>query len=364
MAKNYYDILGVAKGANKEEIKKAFYKKAHAHHPDKNGGDDKTFKEVNEAYQVLSDDSKRKQYDTYGTTGNQAGGFGGGQNPFDGFDFSGFGFGGGQGNVHFDFGDIGDIFGEAFGFGGGGRARRSSKAADMQTTIEITLEDAYTGVSREFTYKRNVKCHTCKGSGAAEGSKMVTCKTCDGKGSVKTQRKTILGTFASSSECPTCEGAGKVPEKVCETCKGKGIEQKKEEVNIPIPQGVENGETLILKGYGDNQKDMQSGDLYIQIIIAPHKVFKRQGLNLYTNISINTADMLLGREVKLTGLDGNELLVNIPELSNPQKELTLRGKGMKKNGREGDLITSLDLHLPRTLSKSAREQLEKIRKEL
>lgn len=366
MAKNYYDVLGVSKEASKDEIKKAFYKKAHQHHPDKNGGDDKTFKEVNEAYQVLSDDAKKKQYDTFGTTGNQAGGFNyGGQNPFEGFDFSGFGFGGGQqGNVHFDFGDIGDIFGEAFGFGGGGRTRRARRAADMQTTIQITLEEAYTGIDKKFSYTRNVKCATCKGNGAAEGSKIVNCKTCDGKGSVKSQKKTIFGTFATSSECTTCEGTGKVPEKACPTCKGKGIERKKEEIIIPIPEGVENGETLVLKGFGDNQKDMEAGDLYVQIIVSAHKTFERDRNNLYTKVEINVADMLLGKKITLKGLDGKDLNIEIPELTNPQKQLVMRGKGMKKGGRQGDLIVTLDLHLPRNMSRNVREQLEKLRGEL
>lgn len=369
MAKNYYDILGVSKSATKDEIKKAFYKKAHAHHPDKNGGDDKIFKEVNEAYQTLSDDSKRKQYDTFGTTGNQGGfNYGGqysGQNPFEGFDFSGFGFGGGQqGNVHFDFGDIGDIFGEAFGFGGGGRSRRPSKAADMQTTIQVTLEEAFIGLDKKFNYIRNIKCTNCKGSGAAEGAKIINCKTCDGKGSVKTQKKTIFGTFASSSVCNTCNGSGKVPEKICSSCKGKGIERKSEEVIIPIPEGVENGETLVLKGYGDNQKDMQSGDLYVQISVARHKTFERRGMNLYTNLDINVADMLLGKKITLKGLDGKDLEINIPELNNPQKELIVRGKGMRKGSRSGDLIVGLNLILPKHLSRNLREQLENLRKEL
>jgi molecular chaperone DnaJ len=370
MAKNYYDILGVDKKANKDEIKKAFYKKAHAHHPDKNGGDDKTFKEVNEAYQILSDDSKRKQYDTFGTAGNQAGGFNyggqsyGGQNPFEGFDFSGFGFGGGQqGNVHFDFGDIGDIFGDAFGFGGG-RARRSKKASDMQTTISITLEEAYTGVDKKFAYARNVKCTTCKGDGAEPGSKIVTCKTCDGKGTVKSQKKTIFGTFASSTECTACDGTGKMPEKACHTCKGKGIEHKKEEIVIPIPEGIENGETLVLKGFGDNQKDMQPGDLYVNISVAPHKVFKRQRMDLILETKLSIADILLGKDILVKDLAGKDLKLKVDELTNPQKEIIFKGKGMKKVSRYGDLIVVPELTLPHKLSSKARELLEQLKSEL
>jgi molecular chaperone DnaJ len=240
MSKDYYKILGVDKKASKDEIKKAFYKLAHQHHPDKNGGDDKKFKEVNEAYQVLSDDKKRAQYDQFGSAGPGGSGFNGqayGGNPFEGFDFSGGGF-------QFDFGDMGDIFDM---FGGGSSRRRPTKGEDLQVMVEVTAAESFTGVSRKIIYNRHATCEVCHGDGAKPGTKKHNCKKCDGKGVINSTKKTIFGSFAQQSVCDVCGGSGRIPDVKCDNCKGQGIKMKKEEVSIPIPKDVKDMEDRLVK---------------------------------------------------------------------------------------------------------------------
>lgn len=267
--KDYYEILGVNKGATKDEIKKAFYKLAHKYHPDKKEGDEKKFKEVNEAYQTLSDDGKRAKYDQFGSNYANMGGFGGGQGGgfggFEGFDFSGFQNGGGM-----EF-DLNDIFSDFFG-GGMGRSQ-SRRGRDLQTEINITFSEAILGVNKKITISKNSECDTCGGKGAKKGSKMDTCKTCSGKGKIQETKRTILGNISSSRACDTCHGAGEIPKEVCENCKGKGILKKTEEITIPVPAGVHSGETLKMHGKGEAVFRGQTGDLYIKIHIKlPHKI--------------------------------------------------------------------------------------------
>lgn len=268
--KDYYQILGVNKGASKEEIKKAFYKLAHKYHPDKKEGDEKKFKEVNEAYQTLSDDSKRAKYDQFGANyQNMGGGYGsqGGFGGFDGFDFSGFQNGGG--GVEFD---LNDIFSDFFG-GGMGGGTRIKRGRDLQTEINITFSEAILGVNKKISITKNSDCDTCAGRGAKKGSKMDACKTCNGKGKIQETKRTILGNISSSRVCDTCHGAGEIPRDVCETCKGKGILKKTEEISIPVPVGINNGETLKIHGKGEAIFRGQTGDLYIKVNIKlPHKI--------------------------------------------------------------------------------------------
>lgn len=275
MGKDYYKTLGVNKGASKEEIKKAFYKLAHQHHPDKNGGDDKKFKEVNEAYQVLSDEKKRTHYDKFGSAGptGQGGGYSyqnyGGGNPFEGFDFSGFGGGSGQG-FEFDFGDVFDMF------GGGGRARRQTKGEDLQIVVEITISESILGTNKKITYNRHALCSTCHGNGGKPGTKMNECKKCSGKGTIVTAKKTIFGTVQQQSLCLECEGSGKIPEHKCPDCKGAGVKIKKEEINVPIPAYTENGHQLVMRGYGEGIKNGHEGDLYVVIRVSkPRNISKK-----------------------------------------------------------------------------------------
>ncbi len=265
MSKDYYNTLGVNKSASKDEIKKAFYKLAHKYHPDKKEGDEKKFKEVNEAYQTLSDDQKRAKYDQFGSNyanmggagyGQQGGGFGG----FEGFDFSqGFGQNGGM-----EF-DLNDIFSDFFG-GGGGRAQ-SRRGRDIQTEMDITFSEAVLGVNKNIKLTKTGECNTCNGKGAKKGSKMETCKPCGGKGKIQEVKKTIFGNMANTRICETCHGAGEVPKESCETCHGKGVLKKTEEINIPIPSGITNGQNLRMSGAGEAVFRGTKGDLYIKVNI-------------------------------------------------------------------------------------------------
>jgi molecular chaperone DnaJ len=286
MSKDYYKVLGVDKKASKEEIKKAFYKLAHQHHPDKNGGDDKKFKEVNEAYQVLNDEKKRAQYDQFGSAGPQGGGYQyQGGNPFEGFDFSNFGFGGQNGNVHFDFsGDAGDIFGDMFGFGGRSKTKKQRRGEDLQTLLEITLTESILGAKKKIHFTRNAKCETCSGSGAKPGADKKECKKCTGKGTILTQKKTIFGNFQTQTECPDCEGFGKTFSEKCTECKGSGIKIKKEEVEVNIPEGVENGTQFSMRGMGETAPRGESGDLYIILKIKKNKHLTKKAKELLQDL--------------------------------------------------------------------------------
>lgn len=277
--KDYYKILGVEKNASKEEVKKAFYKLAQKYHPDKKGGDEKKFKEVNEAYQVLSDDKKRANYDQFGTAdgfaggGGQAnwGGFGGGQG-FGGFDFSGFGnFAEGG-----DFGNLNDIFSDFFGGGMSGGSRGTKRGRDISTGLNISLSESVLGVVKRIIMTKNSKCAVCNGSGVKPGTKMETCKYCNGQGRVRENKRTILGTISSTRICNECEGIGAIPKDKCDACKGKGIVRKEEEVEINIPAGIQNGQTLKMSGIGESVKNGKNGDLYIKVNIKiPSKISKR-----------------------------------------------------------------------------------------
>jgi len=368
--KDYYKTLGISKSATKDEIKKAFYKLAHQHHPDKNGGNDKTFKEVNEAYQVLSDDSKRAHYDRFGSNpgasasgGNPfgQGGFGGG---FEGFDFSQFGFGGGRGgngNVHFEFGgeDLGDLFGDMFGFGGG-RKSRTKRGSDMQANLNITLEEVMSGTNKKIQYQRNAKCTTCHGDGAKPGSKIVNCKKCDGRGKIKTAKRTILGTFEQQSVCDECEGSGKIPEHKCGECRGTGIVQKNESIDVKIPEGVESDEAIIMKGLGEAIKNGEAGDLHIVINVLNHKTFERRGLDLFVKLEAKYVDFLLGKTYNLHGLN-NSLEIKIPQFHNPKDKLILKEKGLIRKGyRQGNIIVDFEIKMPHSLSKSEADLLKNI----
>jgi molecular chaperone DnaJ len=281
--KDYYKVLGVNKSASKDEIKKAFYKLAHQHHPDKNKGDDKKFKEVNEAYQVLSDDKKRAHFDQFGTnpgaTGNAGAGSGGqyggfNASDFGGFDFSQFGFGGGNGGFHFEFNgqDFSDMFGNSSWGGGGGRSKRKQVGEDLQVTIEIGVAESYLGTTKKIVYNRHVKCTTCSGSGGQPGSKKHNCKKCNGKGSVVTTKRTIFGNMQQQSICPDCEGMGEVYDTKCSDCRGMGINMKKEEVEAKFPEGVQNGQQLVMRGHGEfAPHGGEAGDLYIVVRVKQHR---------------------------------------------------------------------------------------------
>ncbi len=366
MAKDYYETLGVNKGASKDELKKAFHKLAHKYHPDKNKGDDSKFKEVNEAYQVLSDDGKRSRYDQFGSADGPAG-FGGGhshgqQGGFGGFDFSGFQQG--QGGVEFDMGDLGDIFGDFFG-GGMRRGSQQARGRDISTEIDLSFEDAFFGVKRSVLLNKQSMCDTCKGTGGKPGTKMDSCKTCNGQGKVREMKRSILGTFESVRACDTCHGSGKVPNEKCTECKGHGVHKKEETIEIAVPAGINNGEMIRMTGMGEAVAHGQTGDLYIKVNVRPHKTFKRDGSNLVMDLEVKLSDAILGFPYKLQTLDG-EMEVNIPEGVHHGELLRVRGKGVPQQNsmsRRGDIILRIQIKMPTKLSKKAKELVEKLKEE-
>ena len=355
--KDYYEILGVNKGASKDEIKKAFYKLAHKYHPDKKEGNEAKFKQVNEAYQVLSDDTKRSRYEQFGRADAQ--GFGGSQSGFEGFDFSGFQ----QGNADFDFGNLNDIFSDFFGGGMSGGRRETRRGRDISTEIQISFSDAIFGTNRKILITKTSNCPTCRGSGAKTGSKMETCKICNGKGNIRESKRTIFGNIASTKTCEVCLGTGEVPKELCETCKGKGVLRREEEVSIVIPAGIRDGEMIRMTSFGEAVSKGTAGDLYIKINVATHSVFKRQGHDLIMNLNLKLSDALLGTKYPVQTLDG-DIEVTIPEGVSMNEILRVRGKGVpiSKNKR-GDLLIKLNIKLPEKLSRKSREIIEQLKKE-
>ena len=362
MKKDYYEILGVNKGASKDEIKKAFYKLAQKHHPDKKDGNEAKFKEANEAYQTLSDDGKRAKYDQFGPGfenmqggyQGQQGGFNGG---FGGFDFSGF-----QGGGSADF-DLNDIFSDFFGGGMGGGRQQARRGRDISTEIQISFKDSIFGIDRKILITKTSNCTTCSGKGAKAGTKMEKCKTCNGQGKVHEAKRTILGTISSTKICETCLGSGEVPKEVCEKCHGKGVLRKEEEIALNIPAGIRDGEMVRMTGMGEAISKGTPGDLYIKINVSNHPVFKREGHDLVMNLNIKLSDALLGMEYPIETLDGN-IKVKIPEGVSINEILRVREKGvpMSKTKR-GDLLIKLHIKMPTKLSRKSKELIEKLKEE-
>src|SRR3989338_6552277 len=356
--KDYYNVLGINKNASKDEIKKAFYKLAHKYHPDKKEGNESKFKQVNEAYQVLSDDAKRSKYDQYGSADAQ--GFGGSQSGFEGFDFSGAqGFG--NGSTEFDFGNLNDIFSDFFGGGGGRREQRRGR--DISTEVQISFADSIFGTNRKILITKTSNCLTCHGSGAKEGSKMETCKKGNGQGKIREAKRSFLGTISSTKICEEYHGAGEVPKELCEKCKGKGVLRREEEISIVIPAGIRDGEMIRMSGMGEAISKGTAGDLYIKINVTSHSVFKRDGHDLIMNLNLKLSDALLGTEYPIQTLDG-EIKVTIPEGVAINEVLRVLGKGVpiSKNKR-GDLLIKLNIKLPSKISRKSREIIEELKKE-
>jgi len=362
MAKDYYNILGIEKGATKDEIKKAFYKLAHKYHPDKKEGDEKRFKEVNEAYQVLSDDTKRTQYDQFSAGGGPASGWGFNPNQgqgqgFGGFDFSGFQQGGGM-----EF-DLNDIFSDFFGGGMGRRRTQARRGRDISTEMQISFHDAIFGVTRKVLITKTSNCDECSGSGAKKDTKMKTCKSCNGQGKIHDAKRTILGTISTTKVCDTCLGSGEVPEENCDNCKGKGVLRKEEEVTIEIPAGIRDGEMIRMSGMGEAISKGTAGDLYIKINVTTHKTFRREGNDLVMSLDIKLSDALLGTKYEIETLEG-KISVKIPEGVGINEVLRIKGKGVPVGGhRRGDILIKLNIKLPKKLSKEAKKFVEGLREE-
>jgi molecular chaperone DnaJ len=356
---DYYQTLGVPKNAGKEEIKKAFRKLAHQYHPDKQGGNEQKFKEINEAYQVLSDDQKRSQYDTFGSAFDAQGGGSGAS----GFDFGGFGRGGfsAQG-VEFD---LNDIFSDLFG---GGRGRTATKTRqrgqDIQVDMEISLQDAYQGFEKDISLKKYVRCHTCNGDRNEPGTQLQTCSTCQGTGEIRNQQQTILGSFMRVAECRACKGVGKIPDKKCRSCNGNGRVQDTELVRIKIPAGIASGEAISLKGKGEMGEAGEAGDLYIRVLIKSHPEFERNGDNIHSERIILFSQAILGDQIQVQTLGGT-VSARIPDGIQSGELLKLPGKGMPNlAGRgQGDHYIKIIVKTPEKLSKRAKDLMEELRKE-
>ncbi|GAA0718854.1 molecular chaperone DnaJ [Clostridium malenominatum] len=346
--KDYYEVLGLQKGASEDEIKKAFRKLAIQYHPDKNQGNkeaEEKFKEINEAYQVLSDPQKKAQYDQFGTAdfqGFEGGGFGG-------FDFS-------------DMGGFGDIFDSFFGggFGGGGRRRNGpQKGADLEYTINLTFEEAVFGAEKEINLTRSETCETCTGSGAKPGTQPKVCPKCNGSGQVKVQRNTPLGSFVSVSTCDTCSGKGNVVSDPCPECRGKGTLRKQKKIKVKVPAGVDNGNAIPIRGQGEaGTNGGPSGDLYASIRVAPHQFFKRKGFDIYIDTHISFSKAALGAELKIETVDG-EVKYTVPAGTQPGTVFRLKGKGVPfVNGRgRGDQYINVIVDIPKTLNAKQKEAL-------
>lgn len=367
--KDYYKILEVSKGASKDEIKKAFYKLAAKYHPDKKGGDEAKFKEINEAYQVLSNDQKRKEYDTYGQTFSGAGSQGGagpfGQGGgFGGFDFSGFNQGDFQ-NMNFDFEDLGDIFGDIFGGFGGRGAAKQKRGRDMQLEMDISFEESIFGVERNILISKVSTCKTCHGSGAKTGTKMETCSKCNGKGKINDIKRTIFGAMQSIKTCDVCHGSGKVPKEKCDTCRGAGVVNTKEDIKISIPAGINNGEVLRMSGMGEAVSGGISGDLYIKILVKKDKIWKREGNDLVMTQDVKLTDAILGATYIVSGVDG-KIEFQIPKGASTNDILRIKGRGVpymnNKNSR-GDVLIKLNILIPKKLSKKSESLIEELKRE-
>jgi len=360
MPKDYYKTLGIDKNASKEEIKKAFHKLAHIHHPDKNKGNDTKFKEVNEAYQVLSDDKKRSSYDQFGNADGPQGfggqGYGGQGGGFGGFDFTGQ-----NGGMEFDIGDLGDIFGDFFG---GGRGRqKTKKGRDLQTEINLSFEESIFGIEKKINLNKQSVCNICGGTGAKVGTKMNTCSVCNGQGQVREVRRSILGNFATTKTCENCEGRGKIPNEKCSQCRGSGVYKTNEEISVQIPTGVNNGESLRVRGKGEAISGGETGDLYIKLNVKAHSVFTRDDMNLIMDLKIKLTDALLGMTYNLKTLDGKNMEVKIPEGINHGEMLRVRGQGVPSTHGRGDIIIRILINMPNRLSKKAKESIEKLKEE-
>ena len=363
--RDYYEVLGVNKDASDDEIKKAYRKLAKKYHPDANPDNKKEaeakFKEVNEAYENLSDPQKRRMYDQFGHNGPQGFG-GGGQGGYYSYSTSGF--------DGFDMGDLGDIFSSFFGGGFGGRtsSRQNNgpvKGADLRYNMEITFEESFLGTEKEITINRDDTCDTCKGTGARPGSKVETCSMCGGSGQIKQVQTTILGQMQTTRTCPTCHGEGKVIKEPCDTCRGKGTVRKQARIRVKIPAGIDENQTVVLRGEGaPGTRGGPKGDLYITVHIKRHNVFTRQDYNVLCDIPITFTQATLGAELKIPMVDGSTVLYKIPEGTQTGTRFRVKGKGFKAVNRnyEGDLIFTVEIQTPKRLSKEQRELLVQLAK--
>lgn len=364
MANNYYDILGVSKGASDDEIKKAYRKMAHKYHPDKSGGDEGKFKEVNEAYQVLSDKTKRQQYDQFGQTFNQNGA--GGSQGFGGFDFSGFDFGQGNGSGGFEFNfggdDMGDIFSNIFGGGSRRGSKRKNRGGDIQVDLEIDFSEMVSGVKKKINLYKQATCEKCDGTGGELGANVKTCPTCKGSGQVQKIVRSILGSFSQMAICPDCQGEGKTYEKKCRACGGDGRVRKEQEIEINVPAGISDGQTISLRGAGEaGGKGGENGDLFVLIHVRNHKKFSRSGNDILSSEEISFPLAALGGEIEIETISGS-LILRIPSGTQSGETFRIKEKGVPDlHGRgKGNHLVKIIVSIPKKLSREQKRLIEEL----
>ncbi len=358
--KDYYEVLGVSKGASADEIKKAFRRLAVQHHPDKEGGDETKFKEINEAYEVLKDSEKRKRYDQFGHAGV------GSSAASDGAGFNGFGGFNGQ-NIHFDFGDLGlgDILGSFFGggFGNGQQGQRQARGNDVQTSVELTFEEAVFGIEKDLHIRLDDTCEHCKGTTVEPGHELKTCETCGGRGQVVAATRTIFGNIQQAVVCHTCHGTGKVPEKVCSVCHGKGTTPENQTIKLKIPAGIDDGATIRLREHGEAIANGPKGDLYVGIRVKPHKKFTREGDLILSKEHVDMVDAALGTTIEVDTVDG-PVKMKVPAGTQSGADFKLSNHGVPhlKGGSRGSHIVTILVDTPSKLSKRQIELLEEFQK--
>jgi molecular chaperone DnaJ len=345
MSKDYYKILGVERGANEEDIKKAYRKLAHKYHPDKAGGDEKRFKEINEAYQVLSDKQKRAQYDRFGQVFEGAGGFGRGQ----GFDGVEFGFGFDPSNME-DLSNISDIF-DAFFEGLGVKKRKTyHRGADIELIKEISLEEAFRGLDADLSFEIFGQCADCGGAGHFVKEGFTKCTVCDGKGEIRETRQSFFGQFSQVRTCVKCNGRGEIPNKVCRNCSGTGRIKTQKRVSVNIAPGISDGQLIKIVGGGHaGEQGAGSGDLYIRVRIVSHPLFKRVGDDLVLRKDLDLLKVLAGKKIEIPTLSGGKLNLEIPVGFNLRERLRVPGEGMPRFGSSGrgDVYVEFDVKVPK-----------------
>lgn len=353
--KDYYNTLGVERGASDEDIKKAYRKKAHEHHPDKAGGNEQKFKELNEAYQVLGNKEKRRMYDQYGTA--EPFGAGGGPNPFQGGNpFGGFG----------DMGDLGEMFEEFFG---GGVRQKSSAArgSTIQILEEVTLEEAFHGAKKEIAFATLVECVRCSGVGYDTEKGFATCAKCGGKGEVRESHRTFFGNFSRVHTCSECHGTGKIPNAKCSVCTGKGRVRGERRVSFNVVPGVSEGQIINVKGMGEaGERGGASGDLYVVIKIKPHPFFARVGDDLHVRREVKLVDLISRHPITTPLIEGGTMEAELPAGFNVREPFRVKGRGMPHFGSygRGDLVIDFEVRLPKKISAKAKKLLEELEGEL
>ena len=348
--RDYYEVLGVSKNNSEEDIRKAFRKKAMKYHPDRNNSPDaeSKFKEINEAYQILSDSNKRAQYDRYGHAGvSSNGGF---DRPFDGFDV---------------FGGFGDIFDSFFGDVSGRRAQEAQRGGDIQQRVVLSFEESVFGAEREVEINRLERCQHCSGEGNEPGTAVNTCSTCRGSGQVRRAQRSVFGQFTQVTACTSCQGRGKVVQSPCSTCRGGGLERRQRKISVNIPAGIESGMQVRLTKEGEaGRGGGPSGNLYVYVDVREHDLFRRDGNDLLYVLPVSLPEAALGveKEIPTLGGGGNSETLKIPHGTQPGAEFRIRGKGIPyiNSARRGDVRILIDLQVPRTLTARQHELLQEL----